>query len=383
MLKYFQTIQQAKPDSIKKFAAILGGVLLLVIFISIYLFYGKNIPSGKISTPKVDFRSALESSVSGADPKPLQDFFANQVKNKINNKDTKSSIYWITHRYFDNGGNIYEIYDFVNANPDVAFLKEAEAIFPGVFKAVKERKAENWGSESILALLAYYEVIDRYGYADIAVWGIAANKFSEFAVSANKAHKANPKRKYSPEETSPLKFRALMTGKSMFFINKTKEYLLLKTQKTRTLDDLYDIDMIPDDLLVGLNQFGSALENIKNVGVVISLPFSTKDIYEFNNKLAETKVPRLYFFTNYLYAASLIFGESASAETVKVPLSRLVTYAETTPQADWRKSVSRVINSKTANESGMYTYEVTKKLASLDKGFKNWLKKNGWKDSDF
>ena len=149
-----------------------------------------------------DFRTSPEQSVGGVDPKPLQNLFAEKVKKGVNDSDTKSAVYWITHRYFDNGGDIYEIYDFVESHPEVVFLKEAEKVYPTIFADIKERKVGNYTRDSLLALMAYYEVIDRYGYADIAVWGMAANKFAELAQGAQRTHDANPERVYGEDEDS-------------------------------------------------------------------------------------------------------------------------------------------------------------------------------------
>lgn len=372
----------------KKLRALVGAsavvIIILLLAVSGYYYSKQAQPELlKEKESEVNFRSALEMSVGGKDPKPLQNFFVKNVKDGNNNDDTKSAIYWITHRFFDNGGNIYEIYDFIEAHKELVFLKEAEMIYPDTFKLVKEKKVKNYSGDALLALLAYYEVIDKYGYGTIGVWGMAANKYSEFALIKMQEHLINPKKQYLKPELNPLYAMSLFMDKSVLFANKGSVFLTSNTRKTKKLEELNTLTIIPDDLLVGLNQYGSALQNLKAAGRVISTPFSALEIYNFNFTLVSTKVPRLYFFTNYLYAASLVYGKDATKESVRVPLSRAVEYAETTNKAQWRGSVTRVIDSKTSGEISMYNYEVVKKLAALDEGFKKWLMKNGWTEADF
>ena len=362
-----------------KIIGITFGVVLVFVFGG---YYAQNrIAINKVSDES--FRKNLQMSVGGEDPKPLQEFFVEKVKRGVNDDATKSAIYWIAHRFFDNGGNIYEIYDFVNTHPEVAFLKEAEKVYPPIFAEIRSKKVTNYSGNAILALLAYYEVIDRHGYASLAVWGMAANKYSEFAYVSKQEYLRDPNKKYPKGEMSPRVKSALMLEKSMYFANKVNQYLFQVVGTKREIGSLLTIKMIPDDLLVGLNQYGSSLQNLKSLGMVFDTPFSAAELYEFNNSLAEKTVPRLFFFTNYLYASSLVYGGSATVENVRVPLSRALSYVNSTPKSQWRGSVSRVIGSKTAHETSMYNYDVAKKLATLNQDFKAWLMKNGWTQQDF
>ena len=55
----------------------------------------------------------------------------------------------------------------------------------------------------------------------------------------------------------------------MFFVRRVHDFLILNTYTTNSLDELNKLDIIPDDLLVGLNQYAAAVENLKSVGMVI------------------------------------------------------------------------------------------------------------------
>lgn len=377
-MNYFASLSESNKRLLKVIASL---VLIIILVIGFFYFFTKNSTIEPLMVKKYDYRSALQLSVSGQDVKPLQNFFIEKVKSNSKDNEAKSSVYWIVHRFFDNGGNIYEIYDFVSAHPEVAFLKEAETIYPEAFNTIKTTKVANWSGESVLALLGYYEVLDKYGYGDVALWGIASNKHSEFAYMAKKT--SLRKDITRERKLEALNFKSDMMKKSVYYADKVTDFLMVNTQKSASLTDLKTVPMIPDDLLVGLNQYGSAIENLKSLGMVMGVPYSPSKIYDFNNDLASSTVPRLYFFTNYLYASSLVYGGDATPVSVKIPLARVVAYAEKTDKSLWKKTIDRVVNSKTANETSMYNYEVAKKLALLDEGFKTWLKKNGWTDQDF
>ena len=382
MSNYIKSFLEEGGSFNKKKVTLSVLLLALIVVVMLFFFINKNNEKGSSKKP-ADFRSSLEKSVGGVDPKPLQNFFVEKVKNKQNDQEAKSAIYWIIHRYFDNGGDIYEIYDFIQANPEVSFLNEAEKIYPESFSKIKTSKVKNWSSESLLALVAYYEVIDKHGYADISMWGLAANKYSEFAYGAKEKFLLEGNKRSTKGGMSTLQFKSMTTEKARYFSSKVEDFITKNTQKTKSLDDLRSLPIIPDDLLVGLNQYGSALENLKGIGFYSSKNITPKELYDFNYSLASTLVPRLYFFTNYLYATSLVYGGDATKTSVKLPLSRAVDYAEKTDPSKWSKSVTRVINSKTSNERSMYEYSVVKKLAALDPKFKAWLKKYGWTEADF
>jgi hypothetical protein len=365
--------------------AIGAGVVFVLIFAIIFYVITREKPDELPTVEKevVEFRTALQESVSGNDPEPLQEYFADKVAAGENDMEAKSAIYWITHRYFDNGGDIKEIYDFVNAHPEVAFLKEAESKHPIIFAKVADGTIEKYGTESLLALMAYYDVIDSYGYGDIALWGIAANQHTALAFIAERTHSADPTKEY-PEGTDPLSAQGRMIERAFHYTERAQEYLLQNTQTTRTLDDLDSVDAVPDDILVGLNQYGAALEALEGLGFKRDPVYTPDEIYVYTYKLVSTKVPRLYFFTNFLYASSLVVGGRATAENVTLPLSRAIEYAETTDPTEWRSSVLRVTNARIdKNGGGMYAIDTIKSLASLNVEFKNWLMKNGWTEADF
>ena len=104
-MKYFESLHESNKKVLK-----ISALVLLVIIFAIIFFYIRSHKGMPLGAKTYDYRSALQSSVGGEDPKPLQDFFIEKVKSGTKDNEAKSAIYWIVHRYFDNGGNIYEIY---------------------------------------------------------------------------------------------------------------------------------------------------------------------------------------------------------------------------------------------------------------------------------
>jgi hypothetical protein len=349
------------------------GILLVVSAVALFVYF----PKTQLLQETPTFDEALKSNATG-DPAPLQEYFVSQLKNGTNDDSTKSAIYWITHRYFDNEGDIYEIYNFIESHPEVAFLKEAEQIYPDIFEKIKTSHVEGFSYESLMALLAYYDTIDAHEYGGIALWGLAANKYSE------QAYKNTPHLTDSMENAQiRKKYFDLMADRATDYTTKVRMYLIDHTSKTGDLKELLETGMQPDDLLVGLNQYASALLNLKGAGVSVSSDLSPRQIFEFNSQFALDYVPRLYAFTNYLYATALVYGKEATTETVTPPLERIVTYAGANETWRTNGTLNRILNSRTSNESGLYDKNVTVTLADLNPTFKAWLLKNGWAEADF
>ncbi len=348
-------------------------IALLVVAIVCFFIYFFFLRINLSTDQKLDY--TLSQSVTGEKPEALQDFLVDQIKDgKKDDAATLAAIYWVSHRYFDNGGNIYEIYDFVNSHPEVAFLKEAEAIYPTPFEHIRSSRVANYSPDSLYGILGYYEAMEKNGYASVAVWGTAANKYSEMAIRITP--KAN---ETAAEKDQREKFQRSSIDRADYFANRVRMFIIENTKQTGSLDELSSTTVNSNDLLVGLNQYASARENLKGIGIDFYAEFTPIEIFEFNSQLALNKVPRLYFFTNYLYATALVHGGEATAETVKLPLTRVVEYGKGNPGG----IVDRLIKARTNRELGLFEYPVVQKLAALDQNFKDWLMQNGWKETDF
>ncbi len=369
-----EVIVESSRLSWRKKALLITSVVLVLILTIVFFTQRDEAPVNKTES---NFEDALQLSNTRQDQSDLQNFFVEKVKDGVNDQETRSAINWIAHRYFDNGGNIYEIFDFINSHPELSFLKEAEEIYPDIFARIyRDESPKVFSFDSLYALLAYYETIDKYGYGDIAIWGIAANKYAEMAVWSIPEDEAEMNEEY-------LEYYNLMVSKSIYFGNKVRNYIYENAKETATLEDLRNIEgVIPDDLLVSLNQYASSIAYLQGVGAPVKADFSTIEFFEFTSKYAEEKVPRLYLFTNYLYAVSLVNTNVSNEQEVSVPLDRFVSYVSDINNYG-AGTVKRVIQSKDNSELGMFDYKMTLVLAEAHPGFKNWLSERGWSESDF
>lgn len=304
-----------------------GSKIIVVVLATIIFggFFGKDKVINFLNpVPKKNIEDVIKLSTTGAEQKPLQDFFVEQVKSGKNDADTQAALMWVTHRFFDNGGNIYEIYDFVNSHPEIAFLKEAEKIHPEAFLLIKDKKVKPYDISSMVALLAYFEIADKYHYANLGMLGLAANKYAELAfISFNAANATN----VHSEEVKFSKFYFEFKNKSLMFSMKANSYINERTKLTGKINDLENAGIRDDTLLIGLNQFASAQYFYKGMDMPFLSTIPPEEIFAFNVDFARRKFVRLYLFTNYLWAVSLVNGKSANMLTVMVPLNNVIEYA--------------------------------------------------------
>lgn len=357
---------------------VIAGIVIIIAFAGIF---GKDkVISFLNPMPKKNIEDVIKLSNLGTDQKPLQDFFVEQVKAGKNDADTQASLMWITHRYFDNGGDIYEIYDYVNSHPEIAFLKEAEKISPDAFLLIKDKKVKAYDIPSVIGLLSYFEIADKYNYANLGMLGLAANKYAELAFSAYNAANTT---KVRDEEIKFSKLFFEFKNKSVVFSLKADKYINEKTKATGKINDLESAGIRDDTLIVGLNQFASAQYFYKGMGMPFVSKISPDEIFKFNVDFSRRKFVRLYLFTNYLWATSLLNGKSANMISVSIPLNNVIEYARANKNIRPEGSLSRIIHSNTNGERSVFSHENTKALASISKPFREWLREIGWKETDF
>lgn len=335
----------------------------------------------KMMGPKYEVKDVILQSTTGKDVKPLQDFLVKQLQDGKNDDNTKAAIFWLSHRFFDNGGDIYELYNFVNAHPEVAFLKEAERLYPDEFAYIRDGKAKHYDVPSTIALLGYFEMAYKHNYANISMLGLSANKYAELS-----AEYATLAKKATSTEISQInkKVSKRFVKRSITFSIALETLVASSTQKTGKLTDLETLGLRDDDLLIGLNQFASAQYFYRGLGLPrIVTKFTPEEIFAFNVNLAKTKVPRLYFFTNYVWATSNVNAKQVNAMTVSVPLDNVIEYGKANKDKETGGTLARLIHSNTNGEGSVFSKSNTVALANAYKPFKDWLMTVGWKDSDF
>lgn len=373
------------PDSSKKLL-LSGSIIIAVLLLAgvfVYNPFTKTNPLGKEDTLRLEnyYKSLLQN-----DPVPLQNSFLSDVKDGKNDKYTKSDAYFITHRFFDNSGNIYEIYDYVNAHPELAFLKEAESIYPTIFAKIKDRTLPAYFVDrSLYADMAYMEVLYKNGYTDIAAISTIANQYAKTAyftttIAKEMSKEAGSKRSKYASRDSEKAIEFLKAG--AVDINK-----VIKGEITTS-------DITARDMLVGLNQYAAAIRYLDAIGKASSTPMNIEDskkIFEFTTELAHREVPELRHFTSLLNASTLAILPSSTPEEVRAALFPILDTDMSNPNILKTSILHKVIDTrfevqpKDIGDSyqDIYSKRNTLRLASKVPEFKEWLKKNGWTDQDF
>lgn len=313
----------------------------------------------------------VQASLLKDSPKPLQDAFLNSVSNGENDKYAKSAAYFIMHRYFDNKGNIYELYDYANSDQKLAFLNEAEKIYPNVFQNIRDKKVPaTFSEEGTYAYLAYLEILDRNGYADISTQGTAANQYAKMAYIGKIQSKNNNVKILSDDQKRNLE-KAVA-----FASNASKE-----------VDSIVKSGDIPDttyvaDVVIGLNQYAYALRYFDFFEIPFTSSTTPEEIFAFTTDYTSKKLTVLRMFTHLTNASSLAMI-GAKKEDITKALGPILKYDTSVTPREY-SVIDRIIKARLGKEKeGVYSKENIVLLASTSPEFKSWLIKAGWGESDF
>jgi len=361
------------------------GLIIIIGLFSLGYVYQIN-AKDKVKKVERDRNEAYNASTFRNDPTIIQNSFVEDLKNGLNDKNTKSDAYFILHRFFDNGGNIYEIYDFVNSHPELAFMKEAEAIYPDIFKQIQAKELPKIAVDRAkYAHLAYLEVLYKHGYADIATLGTAANQYAKVAYFSTTYAKEMPKQ----EGERRTRFVKRDIKKSLYFIEASKN------EVKDILEGRISGEATPRDVLVGLNQYAAAIRYLKTVkGVTTEAsisPKSTYEIFRFTLDYSKRYVPELNLFTSLLDASTMALLEGDRSADIKKALYPILDLDLKKIKISERGIITKVLDTKLEQRPSdiedvnldLYGKTNTLRLAKKVPEFKTWLMSNGWTESDF
>lgn len=323
-------------------------------------------------------QEAYKSSLLRNDPAQLQTLFAEDVAKGINDQYTRSAAFWILHRYFDNGGNVFEIHDFIASKPQLAFINtEAEQIYPQNFQWLKDGTLpRTYATRAKYVMLAYLEVLDNHGYGTPASRGMLAQQYAFEALYSIKVPKD------FPEGFDHKAFRENAQQKAV-------KYLKLSSQDVADIIDgkITTNNMPARDILLSVDQYGAATRYLARQNVVVTgLIKTANEAFDFATPYARQSVPELYLFTNYLNASTQLYDpKNASEESIRQALFPFYTFALPKEQRRPGNIVDRIINSKSQTYDSIDLYGKTNALwlASIVPEYKEWLIANGWDKEEF
>lgn len=352
---------------------ILIPIIVLIILTTVILFYKSKNNNREVSLERSNYEKIINlSSPVGGDPKPLQDFLIKEIKSGDKNNFTQSAAYWMSHRYFDNGGDIYEIYNYVKANPELNFLGEAELLESASFKLIEKGEVKNYSRESLAAYLAYLKVFDKYGYLNFPGLSTLTNKIVERAYFSKLILDAIPN-----------KTIARIKGFSTYYDNQILESLKYQVKASSSLDKVMKGDISDfaskKDAIVGLTQYANALQFYKALRVDYVSIYTAEQVFDISIKMAEDT--GLNYFVNYSRAVSTIITKEINSDIIKRPLAVVISYQGKNPVKD--TVIYKIINSRISGEVGLYSYKNVATLGTYSPEFKSWLIERGWVDQDF
>jgi hypothetical protein len=386
--------KQVNTSASKKSAFYVVALLVLIFlgsfFPTKYFFLGKPSPSNTATmlTPAEQMKTkqsgqAYALSAFQNDPSQLQDRFLTDLRNGTNDRFTKEYAYFITHRFFDNGGNIYEIYDYVKAHKELDFLNEAEKIYPDIFAQISKKDKTVTFTQSMYAYLAYLEVLISTQYADIATIGTAANQYAKLVYFAKELAKKMPDDR-AQSFTKNVERNTQKATEMISLGEKDVSYILEHGGNPNVTNR---------DVLVGMNQYGAALRYLQAAGVTVDTPVAADKIFSFSENYAATKydVRGLQLFTSLLDASTLVLNPAAPPDQVRVALAPIIAFDVEKIKPNQYSIIYKIIDSRTHAipenpakiDLDVYGKYNAMLLAAKVPEFKSWLMKNGWTESDF
>lgn len=380
------------PEGIKSRSFIVrSGIILACIAVCLsllYFFVRKNdiIPSPQVRVIDNAYMEQERTAyrLVGTDPEPLQRMFDQDMQDGINDELTKSHVYFLMNRYFNNGGNIYEIYDYINSRPKLAFLKDASALYPAIFQLIDDRALQPTASPvSSLAYLAYLETLERNGYAGIALRGTGAHQYAQLAYIAQQ----------EPEILDPA------VNATQNILMKKNKALFFAERAKRDVMPIFEgqADKIPArDKVVGLSHYAVALRYLKLLEVEFSSPKTAREIFVLCRQMIQrNNLPELAPFTGLLDASTLLFDAESSADEVRQALDPILVL-NSRDTAQQNPTIMKIISSKNRVEPadsrlsslimmrvGVFDRTNIIALAQRVPEFKQWLITAGWTEADF
>ncbi|TXH04401.1 MAG: hypothetical protein E6R05_02710 [Candidatus Moraniibacteriota bacterium] len=332
-----------------------------------------------------DSRDKYYRSLFRNDPSLVQDGFLASVKDNEIDVDAKSDAYFVTHRYIDNSGNIYELYDFFDRNPELAFLNlEAAKIRPEVFGLIQERRApSSYSDQGIYAYLAYIEVLEQHGYANVAMTSTAANQYAKLAYYKAGIRKEKSDGGLPTYPDYSLDEIASDLERAQFFLKLSAEPVswLVSGESGIATGGVQ-----PLDVFYAVEQYGSALRYLEAYGATVKTANTAGEVFAFGIKFTRQELPDFYLYLSLSNAATLLLVDAKDGElrNALYPFFNIKS-----PEAKRSGIVERVIRARLDapgarfRDLDLYSKKKVTELGRRVPEFKSWLMENGWKDADF
>lgn len=319
------------------------------------------------------------------DPSQIKAAYVEALRQGLNDAQAKLDIYFITRRYIDNGGDIYELYEYVNSQPDLAFFKEAEEIYPKAFQLIRERKLPFVFTDyGLYAYLAYVEVLEKHGYANFAMLGTAANQYVKMAYyktdlvreqAAGNLLLDYPKYPQSEIEND--------TWKALVYAEKAEVELSGILRNVEGEERAQPIDVV-----YGAEQYASALRYLEALNVDVSAFTPSRDVSTLALRYSHGRVPELYLMASLSNAVTLLKSGIGNPNEMRNAIYPFLDIRD--PLHKQSGITDKIIRARVEGMTTRwfsllvpYSRENIVQISSRVPEFKTWLISNGWKEDDF
>lgn len=399
IIQIIKSNQNRKKGLFYIFAILLTIFFLLSIFLLVKHFE-KNKRLDEVFYKEKN-KSAYSVGVLENNPQPLQDLFLYDITHGINDKYTKSDAYFIINRYLNNEGDIYELYDYIHSHKELAFLNEAEDIYPEIFSKIKEKALPvTFTNDGLYATLAYYEVLDKHGYANIAALGTLSNQYAKLAYFEKKK-KELATNLYSNSVIEKNASKAIYFAKkadsnlaSFIFENNIQQKDLADTTKLLDISNqIFLKNVTGHDLLIGLTQYAASLRYLEAYGTIIPSTIDVNTMFSVATDFSKHFIPEYLLGISILNASTLNVVNGSSTKDISVALKPII---DTGLSVNKNQGVIEKILKARLEEEKYFTGTTIKNinfdrygkaniisLAKKAPDFKSWLLLNGWVESDF
>ena len=374
----------AKKNSINKESHVMKFVVsffLILLCVGGFVYYKTVfLPSIRVK----NFNIAYTKDFSDGDSSLLKTFLVTDLRSGYNDRYTKTAAFLFVYQYFTNGGDPYEIFDYIHQHHELSFLNEAEIIYPKVFDDMKNRRVKHvYSDKGMYVFLAYLETLEKHSYADYATQGFLVGQYAKMAfykvmIQKDKAAGKSPTYpNYTKEEVDNDISRAL------YFINISKnEMSQIVTSTNISLNETQD-----SDLLLGLTEYASGLRYLTSLNVINNTEKNSSDIFSFVATKAYHDKNSFYFYASMANASTLLLSTSTTDQQIRnavYPFLNIDTHGEAA-----KGIIGTILRSKNNGEVlrfldlNAYSRINLIAIAKRVPEFKGWLMVNGWGKENF
>ena len=372
-------MKRQKNKAIKRYIIISSCIVFLLAVATLLYYVYFFAPEARIKK----YNTSIEQAMVTGGGNQMRDLLLDDLRHHRNDMYTKYAAYSFIRTYFNNGGDPYEVYEYVHAHSELAFLTEAETINATYFESMRNKKVpHSYSDPGMYIYLAYLEGLEKNGYGDVATLGSLAGQYAKSAYYKQMVMKEKKKGllpTYPDYTEEQVKYD---TAKALYFYSKVND-------SVRTLSRV-DIsgemnNVISYDMLDGLTQYAAGLRYLQAFGVAVPDAVDPVTVFGFVTSYSRKHIQTKFYSTVLLDAATFVLTSSDEG-TLREKLSSFVFNKKLeSPSGIFRRifdSRYEVSLSKFA-DLNPYSKENILEFAKRDKDFKNWLILNGWTEKDF